>query len=114
MPRVKRGKSHVKRRNNILKLAKGYKWGRKSLIRLAKTAVTKAGAYSYRDRRNKKRDFRKLWNIKINAGLFEKDINYSKFIGNLKKQNIGLNRKVLAELAEHNPKVFDSIVEKVK
>lgn len=114
MARVKRGKTHLKRRKAILKQAKGYLWGRKNLIKLAKTAVTKAGAYAYRDRRNKKRDFRKLWNIKINAGLFTSDLSYSKFIGGLKKKNIALNRKVLSELAEHNPDVFGKVVDQVK
>lgn len=114
MARVKRGTSHVKRRKNILKKAKGYKWGRKNLIKLAHTAILKAGVYAYRDRRNKKRDFRKLWNIKINAGLFGTDLNYSTFMGNMKKNNIALNRKMLANLAEHNKEVFDAVVEKVK
>jgi large subunit ribosomal protein L20 len=114
MARVKRGTTHVKRRKAILKQAKGYMWGRKNLIKLAKTAVTKAGAYAYRDRRNKKRDFRKLWNIKINAGLFGTDMSYSKFIGALNKKEIKLNRKMLAELAEHNPGVFDKVVENAR
>ena len=95
MPRVKRGTNHVKRRKALLKQAKGFMWGRKNLIRLASTAVTKAGAYAFRDRRNKKRDFRKLWSIKINAGLFDSEMNYSKLIGALKKKNSVINRKML-------------------
>lgn len=114
MARVKRGKSHLKRRKSILKQAKGYMWGRKNLIKLAKTAITKAGAYAYRDRRNKKREFRKLWNIKINAGLYNEDMNYSKFIHALKKANVTLNRKMLAELAEHHPQAFKAVVDSVK
>jgi len=114
MPRVKRGTTHVKKRKKVLKAAKGYKWGRKNLIKLAKTAVTKAGAHAYRDRRNKKREARALWNIKINAGLFESELNYSKFINALKKENIKLDRKILADLAEHNKHIFNKIAEKVK
>lgn len=114
MARVKRGKTHLKRRKAILKQAKGYMWGRKNLIKLAKTAITKAGAYAYRDRRNKKRNFRQLWNIKINAGLFNSEMSYSRFIGALNKKNIKLNRKVLAEMAEHNPQVFEKVVEAAK
>jgi large subunit ribosomal protein L20 len=114
MPRVKRGVGHVKHRKNILKLAKGYKWGRKKKIRLAKVAITKAGVYSYRDRRNKKRNMRALWQTKLGAALKEQGLNYSGFIGNLKKKNIELDRKVLAELAENHPKVFDAIVAAVK
>ena len=113
MARVKRGKTHLKRRKNILKQVKGYRWGRKNLLKLAHTAILKAGVYAYRDRRTKKRDFRKLWNIKINAGLFNHTMNYSTFIGALKKNNIDLNRKVLADLAENNKEVFDKVVEKV-
>ncbi len=114
MPRVKRGTQHTKRRKNLLSKAKGYKWGRKSKIRLAKTAVLKAGAYAYRDRRNKKRNFRRLWNIKINAGARENGTTYSRLIDGLKKANIELDRKVLAELAEKHPKVFSRIVETAK
>lgn len=114
MPRVKRGTQHVKRRRNILKLAKGFKWGRKKLIKLAKTAITKAGAHRYRDRRLKKRSMRRLWNIRINAGVREHGLSYSKFIGALKKHNIELDRKVLSELAMDNPSIFEKIVETAK
>jgi large subunit ribosomal protein L20 len=111
MPRVKRGTHRVKRRKNILKRAKGYKWGRKSKITLAKTAVTKAGVYAYRDRRRKKREFRRLWQIKINAAVREKGLTYSRFMDALKKKNIQLDRKILADLAENFPSVFTKIVE---
>lgn len=113
MPRVKRGVMHNKRRRKILKLVKGYKWGRKKLIRQAKTALLKAGEHSFRDRRKKKNNFRGLWHIKINAGLHELGQSYSKFIGTLKKANIEVNRKNLAHLAEHEPTIFKALVEKV-
>ncbi len=114
MPRVKRGVIHTKNRKNILKKAKGFKWGRKKLIKIAKTAVTKAGAYSHRDRRTKKRVARRLWQVQLNAAVREYDLSYSKFIAGLKKAKIELDRKVLSELAQKQPKVFAKIVEKIK
>jgi len=114
MPRVKRGTGHVKRRKNILKQTKGYKWGRKKSIRLAQTAVSKAGAYALRDRRAKKRSFRRLWQIKLNAALRQHDWTYSKFIGALKKAKIELDRKVLADLAEHEPEAFAGLLKTLK
>mgnify|MGYP001614227652 CR=1 FL=1 len=114
MPRVKRAISHVKKRKTLRKLAKGYKWGRKNTIRLAKTAVKKAGAHAYVDRKRKKRVNRALWLVKLNAAVREHGLSYSKFIAGLKKNKIELERKVLAELAEKNPKIFAKIVEKVK
>lgn len=114
MSRVKRGIMHAKRVRNVLKKTKGYRWGRKSKIKLAKVAVRKAGAYAYRDRRVKKREFRKLWSIKLNAAVREQGLSYSRFINLLKKANINLNRKVLADLAENHPNIFVKIVEAVK
>ena len=114
MPRVKRGVHHVKRRKNILKKAKGYKWGRKSKLKLAKTAVSKAGKYAYRDRRVKKRTMRSLWLVKLNAAVREAGMSYSSFIDKAKKKGIVLDRKVLALLAEKHPAVFKKIVEAVK
>ena len=114
MPRVKRGVMHTKRRRNILKRAKGFKWGRKKLIKIAQTAVTKADAYAFRDRRAKKRTMRGLWQIQLNAAVREHGISYSKFIGGLKKAKIELDRKVLSELARKEPSVFAKIVAKVK
>jgi len=114
MARVKRGKTHTQKRKRLLKQAKGFHWGRKNLIKQAKTAVIKAGAYAYRDRRNKKRDFRGLWQIKINAGVRELGMSYSKFIYALKQNKIEVDRKILADLAENEPEVFKKIVEKVK
>lgn len=114
MPRVKRGTSHLKRRKNLLAKTKGYKWGRKNLIKRAKEAVVKAGVHSYVDRRKKKRTSRGLWHIKISAFVKEYDLNYSKFINLLKKKDIALDRKVLADLAENNKEIMKKIVEEVK
>ena len=112
--RVKRGKAHLKKRKHLLKRAKGYKWGRKSKIKLAKPAVYKAGEHAFADRRRKKREFRSLWQIKINAACREKGISYSQFIHRLKEKKIGLDRKILADLAENQPDIFDKIIEKIK
>jgi len=113
MPRVKRGTTHVKKRKKLLKLVKGYKWGRKNLIRLAKTAVLKAGVHAYRDRKKKKRVNRGLWNIKINAFVRQFDLSYSKFIHLLKKNNIDLDRKILADLAVNNKGVLEKIIQEL-
>ncbi len=114
MPRVKRGTIHTKKRRKLLAKAKGYKWGRKNLIKQAKEAVTKAGVHAYIDRRRKKRDFRRLWQIKINAFVREHGLSYSKFMDLLKKNKIGIDRKILADLAVNNKKVLLNIVNKVK
>lgn len=114
MPRVKRGKMHLKRRKNILRLTKGYMWGRKSKIKLAKTAVLKAGQNAYRDRRLKKRDMRGLWQLRINAAARENGWSYSKLMGALKKANVGLDRKILAELALKYPETFKSVISLAK
>ena len=114
MPRVKRGTTHVARRKKLLSKAKGYKWGRKKLVKLATTAVTKAGAHSYVDRKKKKRVNRSLWLIKINAACRMHDLSYSKFIKLLKDAKIDIDRKVLAELAVKYPKIFDAIIKEVK
>jgi large subunit ribosomal protein L20 len=111
MPRVKRGTQHTKRRKNLLAKVKGFKWGRKSKIRLARPAMLKAGVYAFRDRRAKKRVMRRLWNTKINAGARANGTTYSKLINDLKLANIDLDRKVLAELAEKQPEIFAKIVE---
>jgi large subunit ribosomal protein L20 len=114
MPRVKRGTQHVKRRKNLLARVKGFSWGRKSKIRLARPAMLKAGMYAFRDRRAKKRTFRNLWTIKINAAVRELGLSYSVFMANLKKANIALDRKVLAILAEKNPNAFAKVVDAAK
>jgi large subunit ribosomal protein L20 len=114
MSRVKRGTISRRRHKKLLKLAKGYRGTRKNVVRLAKQAVMRAGQYAYRDRRNRKRDFRKLWNIRINAAARLNGITYSQLLAKLKKKNIELNRKILADLAAQEPEVFKKIVETVK
>jgi len=114
MPRVKRGTIHNKKRKNLLKDVKGYKWGRKNLVKLAKTARTKAGAHAFVDRRKKKRIMRSLWQIKISAFVKEQGLSYSKFIALLKENNIEVDRKILADLAENNKEAMLAIVDKVK
>jgi large subunit ribosomal protein L20 len=104
----------VKRRRAIRKAVKGYRQGRKNLLKAAKTAILKAGVYAYRDRKANKRNFRRLWAIRLNAALDPMGISYSKFIGALKKKNIVLDRKILADLALNNPKVFAAIVQATK
>lgn len=114
MPRVKRGTQHTKRRKNLLSKVKGYRWGRKSKIKLARPAFLRAGASAFKDRRAKKRNFRRLWNTKINAAARLNGTTYSKLINDLKNANIELDRKVLAEIGEKHPAVFTKIVETAK
>jgi len=114
MPRVKRGTIANKRRKKLLKEAKGFKWGRKSKYRLAKEALMHAWSYQYRDRRNKKRDRRRLWQVQINAALMKYNISYSKFMGQLKKKEIQIDRKILSQLANEKPKIFEEIVKQAK
>lgn len=114
MPRVKRGMMHLKKRRNLMKRVKGFSGGRKNLLKQAKQADTKAGAHAYRARKAKKRDFRRLWQVRINAGARLHDMSYSKFMGGLKAKNIGLNRKVLSEIAAEKPEAFGVIVAQVK
>jgi len=114
MVRVKRGKIKRKRKKKVLKLAKGYKWGRKSKYRLAKDAVTHALKHAYRHRKEKKRVMRRLWQVQIGAALKPFGISYSKFIRALKEKNIELDRKILAEIAQNHPQIFEKIVETVK
>ena len=114
MPRVKRGTIHTKKRRNLLKKTKGFMWGRKSKLRLARVASLKAGAYAFRDRRAKKRVARRLWSVKINAGTRELGTTYSKFIHGLSLNKIELDRKILADLAENNPQTFKAVVDHVK
>jgi len=114
MPRVKRGKIALKRREKILKYTKGYKWGRKSKERAAKEALLHAWTHAYRDRRVKKRTTRALWQIQLNAAVRQHGLNYSKFINGLKKTKIELDRKVLSQIAREYPEIFKEIVKKVK
>jgi len=114
MPRVKRGVTARARHKKILALAKGYRGRRKNVFRIAKQAVMKAGQYAYRDRRTKKRVFRQLWIARINAASRGLGLTYSKFIAGLKKARIDLDRKVLSDMAIHDPAAFAAIVDKVK
>lgn len=114
MVRVKRGKSARKRRKHLLKYTKGFHWGRKTKYRAAKEALLHAWKYSYRDRKTKKREFRTLWQTKINAACRRLGISYSKFIHGLKQNKIELDRKILSQLAQNHPQIFEKIVEKVK
>ena len=114
MPRVKRGVTARARHKKLLKATKGYKHGRKKLYRMAKQAWLKAGEHSYRDRRTKKRVFRGLWIIRLNAAVRAQDLKYSEFANGLKKAKINLNRKVLAQLAQEEPEEFTKIVTKAK
>lgn len=106
--------NHVKKRRNLLQKVKGFKWGRKKLIKLAKTASTKAGAHAFKDRRRKKRDMRGLWQVKIGAFAKEHNLSYSKLIGSLKKNEVELDRKILADLAVNNKKVLENIISQLK
>lgn len=110
--RIKRGFKARRRRQKVLKLAKGFRGGRSKLFRTAKNAVDKALTYSYRDRRQKKRNFRRLWNVRINAAARMNGLNYSKFIHGLKKSDIELDRKILADLAISDPAAFTALAEK--
>ena len=114
MPRVKRGTSHVKRRKNILAQTKGYMWGRKSKLHLAKVAILKAGKHAYRDRRAKKRNMRSLQQVKINAGARAEGLSYSKLMGSIHKKGIVLDRKILAVLAEKYPEAFKAVIAATK
>ena len=114
MPRVKRGVTAHARHKKILALAKGYRGRRKNVFRIAKQAVMKAGQYAYRDRRTRKRVFRQLWIARINAASRGLGVTYSKFMAGLKKANIEIDRKVLSDMAIHDPAGFASIVDKVK
>ncbi len=114
MPRVKRGVVAHRRHKKVLKQAKGYYGARSRIFRVAKQAVTKAGQYAYRDRRQRKRQFRALWITRINAQSRANGLNYSRLIAGLKKANIGLDRRVLADLAVHDKPAFAAIVEQAK
>jgi len=108
--RIKRGYKARRRRNRVLKMAKGFRGGRSKLFRTAADSVDKALSYAYRDRKQRKRDFRKLWIIRINAATRMNNLSYSKFIHGLKQAKIDLDRKVLAELAISDPPAFTRIV----
>ena len=114
MPRVKRGVVAHRRHKKILKQAKGYYGARSRIFRVAKQAVTKAGQYAYRDRRQRKRQFRALWITRINAQSRANGLSYSRLINGLKKADIALDRRVLADLAVHDKPAFAAIVEQAK
>jgi len=114
MVRVKRGKAAHKRRRNVLKHTKGFRWGRKSKYALAKDALRHAARYAYRDRRTKKREIRKLWQIKINNACRKQNLSYNKFIHGLKEKKIEIDRKILAQLAEKKPEIFEKILKKIQ
>lgn len=114
MPRVKRGVTARARHKKVLKKAKGYYGARSRIYRVAKQAVIKAAQYAYRDRRQRKREFRALWIVRINAGANEHGLSYSRFINGLKKANVDIDRKMLAELAVNDKNAFKALVESAK
>lgn len=114
MTRVKRGTIATKKRKKILKYTKGFRWSRKSKERAAKEALLHAWSHAFRGRKEKKRNFRALWQVKINAAVREEGLSYSKFIAQLKNKNIKLDRKILADIAENQPQAFKKIVAQVK
>ncbi len=114
MARVKRSVHAKKKRREILEQAKGYQGSRRKRYRLAKEQLMHSGAYAYRDRRDRKAQFRRLWITRINAAVRPHDISYSRFINGLKARGVDVDRKILADLAVHDPAAFDSLVEQVR
>ena len=114
MPRVKRGTTKNKSRGNTLSQVKGYRFGRSTKKKQATEAIAHAGAHAFAHRRNKKSNFRRLWNVKINAEARKYDISYSRLIDGLNKKDIKINRKMLADLAENVPESFKRVIEAVK
>jgi len=114
MVRVKRSKQAKKKRKKLFKQVKGFRWGRKSRYKLAKDAARHAMARAYVGRKRKKRDFRALWQTQINAACRQHGISYSKFISGLKKSKIEIDRKILSQLAQNHPEIFQKIIEKIK
>jgi large subunit ribosomal protein L20 len=114
MPRVKSNVAHLKRKKRYMKAARGYFGARSKLWGPAKESVERAWRYAYRDRKNKKREFRRLWIIRINAGAHQNGLNYNQFISGLAKAGIEVNRKVLADLAVMDPAAFTQLAEKAR
>lgn len=114
MTRVKRGKIAHKKRERVLKHTKGFKWGRKAKERAAKEALLHAWSRSFKGRKEKKREYRALWNTRVNAGARESGMKYSTLMSALKKKGVKLDRKILATLAKDHPAVFKKVVESVK
>lgn len=112
--RTIKGAARRQAKKRLLKRAKGYRGGRRNMIRSVKESLLRSGAYAYRDRRVRKREFRKLWIIRINAAVRERGMRYSEFVNGLSKAGIELDRKMLADLAVRDPAAFDVIVEEVK
>jgi large subunit ribosomal protein L20 len=112
--RTVKGAARTRAKNRLFKKVKGFVGGRRKLLRTAKETLVRAGVFAYRDRRNRKREFRKLWIIRINAAVRERGLRYSEFIHGLEKANLGLDRKSLSEMAIHDPAGFDAVVERVK
>lgn len=113
MARVKKGQNALKTRRNVLKQVKGYRFGRSKKERMAYEAIVHAGTYAFAHRRDKKGDFRKLWNVRLNSALHERGLSYSKFIGSLKKDGIALDRKILSDIAASKPETFTRLLSKV-
>ncbi|MFA6338480.1 MAG: 50S ribosomal protein L20 [Candidatus Paceibacterota bacterium] len=113
MTRVKKGVNALKTRRNVLKQVKGYRFGRSTKEKQAYEAIVHAGKYAFAHRKDKKGDFRNMWNVQISAGLKDLNLSYSKFIGLLKKQKVDLNRKILADFANNNPEIFKNVVAQV-
>jgi len=114
MPRVKRGVTARARHKKVMKLARGYRGARSRVYRVAVQAVTKAGQYAYRDRKQRKRQFRSLWIVRINAAARDNGLSYSRLINGLSKAGITIDRKILAELAVNDPQAFTSVAEQAK
>ena len=114
MPRVKRGVTARARHKKVLALAKGFRGRRGNVFRIAKEAVMKAGQYAYRDRRTKKRNFRSLWIMRINAGAREHGLSYSELMGKIHAKGLDLNRKTLADLELNHPQAFKAVIDSVK
>lgn len=114
MARVKRGTTANKRRKKLLKAAKGFMWTRHSKYRQAKEGLLHAWRFAFNDRRKKKGQFRRVWQIRINAGVRQHGLNYSNFIHSLKKNNIEIDRKILSHLVEHEPQVFKQIIDRAQ
>ena len=114
MPRVKNSTNTIKKRRKLMKKVKGFEGGQKNLFRAAKQAATRAAHQAYKGRKEKKREMRKLWNVRINAAVRDYDMSYSEFTGLKRKKDIELNRKMLSQLAAQKPQVFENIVEFVQ
>jgi large subunit ribosomal protein L20 len=112
--RTTKGSARNRAKNRLFKKTKGYVGGRGTLLRTAKETLVRAEAYAYRDRRVRKREFRKLWIIRVNAAARERGLRYSELMNGLKKSQVGLDRKMLSEMAIHDPAAFDAVVEKAR